>query len=296
VVDRALVVAEPESPDRPFQWASRCGELLVLLAAGSQSAWVFEPEDAQSTLHQVWLPGVPTCRPVVWNDKLLVATSDAQVWLFDPHSGAAAAAPFQGAITADAMPGFRGLAVVDENQAVVCDRRGRLWRLRLQQQPVPCLTGSPAAGNSPVGSAPAVVGGSVFALDQGGRLARFELPELEPQPAELQATEPAWGPLAAGGRIWLADASGRLACVSAAGELLWEVTIEGGPLRAAPLVDGQSVWLPTAHCAVVRLALETGEQLGRVQIGRVLTSGVLRCGGRLVVCTADGALVEVGPP
>ncbi len=293
VVDQALAVAEMEGPGRPFQWAVACGDLLVLLARESQAAWILEPENTQAGLRRVWLPGAPACRPVAWGDKLLLASTSGQVWLFDPRAGWAAAAPFQASFTLEAMPAMNGLAAVGEGEAVLCDARGRLYVLRMEPQPVPHVAGAQIAAEARIVSSLTAAGKSAFGVDQSGRLVRFEAPELVSIATSVPPVQPTWGPVGAGGRIWLADAKGRVACVSGAGELLWQVTLEGGPPQGVPLVEDQSVWLATADGAVVRLALETGEAIGRAETGRALTSGVLRCGDRLVVCTADGALVEV---
>lgn len=296
IVDQPLAVAGPESTGRPFQWAQMCGDLLVLTASESQSAWVLEPKNAAAGPRRVWLPAAPALRPVVLGDKLLLATRGRQVWLFDPRAGAAAAAPFQAPFTADGLFGLRSLAVVGQSEAILCDAGGRLYELHLEQQPVAHLAGMCSAGQARIVSALAAAGKSLFGVDQGGRLLRFELPELLPVATALEGIQPIWGPLSAGGLIWLADGQGRVACVSAAGDVRWQIVLEGGPPQGLPLVEEEeeSVWLATAHGVVLRLALETGEQLGRTETARRLASGVVRCGGRLAVCTADGALVEVG--
>jgi len=70
--------------------------------------------------------------------------------------------------------------------------------------------------------------------------------------------------------------------------------MKSGLLLGRPLVEQKVVWLATADGTVVRLDLETAKLLGSLHTRRIPTSGVVRVGDRLVVCTADGALLEVG--
>ena len=94
-------------------------------------------------------------------------------------------------------------------------------------------------------------------------------------------------------QIFAATGSGSVACVSHAGERIWQVNV-ASPLVSGPTLSSVSelLYVGTTRGEVIALSIKTGEQRWKIQLETEVLS-VLTTSGRLFVRSADGKLTAL---
>ena len=298
VIDEPAAVADPLRLQGPVaQVVPLANGLLAISAgAGSKELAVCNPADQRPRFDWLKLPSELACSPVSFGRGLLVPGTVGQVFLLDPRDGTPLAEPFQPRLEARSTLAWTVPAVID-NEAVLSDGRGRIFRLGVSEQPKPHLaTLAEATVVEPVVSSVAVCGNTLYGCDAANVLVAFSLPELTRLKEHPLGSPCAWGPARAGDNVLLTTDDGQLIAMDAAGNRLWQVDLPYGPLAGAPLPIDNHYVLASQTGTIWRIEAATGNELGNVDTARPLATGPVLLGRRLLVGGHDGTLYEVRQP
>jgi len=273
------------------------GGLLALAAeAGTDQIGILDPQGQPLRLRWLKTPDTMACAPLSVAGGLLIPGKIGQVFLLDPD-GKPLAEPFQPRIEPGAELNWRTPAAVGDKEAVLADGATKLYRLAVADQPKPHLAAlAEATVAEPIVSPVAVVGETAYAVDGAGVLAAFELPKLTRAKQLTLSGRCVLGPIAVGGRVLLTTDDEKLLCMGAKGERLWQVALPYGPLAGTPLALGGHYLLASQSGVIWRIDAGSGKELGKVDLGLPLGTGVTPLGDQLLVGGHDGTLYEVRQP
>jgi outer membrane protein assembly factor BamB len=273
------------------------GGLLALAAeAGTDQIGILDPQSQPLRLRWLKTPDTLACAPVAVAGGLLIPGKIGQVYLLDPD-GKPLAEPFQPRLEAGVELNWRTPAAVGDREAVLADGATKLYRLAVADQPKPHLAAlAEATVAEPIVSPVAVVGETAYAVDGAGVLAAFELPKLTRAKQLTLSGRCVLGPIAVGGRVLLTTDDEKLLCMGAKGERLWQVALPYGPLAGTPLAIGGHYLLASQSGVIWRIDAGSGKELGKVEVGLPLGTGVTPLGDQLLVGGHDGTLYEVRQP
>jgi len=122
------------------------------------------------------------------------------------------------------------------------------------------------------------------------------LPDLKPaEPIEL-GDRVAWGPHVCEGGLLLTTEGDELLFVEGDGKIRWRQDLKHGACAGKPLVVDGAVFVLDRQGGVARIALADGVEAGYAATGQPAMAGPVALGERLLIATADGALVVVNRP
>jgi hypothetical protein len=178
------------------------------------------------------------------------------------------------------------------------DGHEKLYLLQRMAKPTPHLAAQaeaivgPAALVTPL----AVVGDSVVAGTENGKLARFALPSLELQDSVDLGANVVWGPFGLGDRLLLRTAGDELICLDSSGSIAWrQPALSGGP-GGRPLRLDEEVLLLGSRGSLSLIRLSDGQESAKWDLAQPVVAGPVAFGRRFVLASHDGTLLVVNRP
>lgn len=258
---------------------------------------VVERAGAPERLRSIEIPEPAAIPPMAWMGGVVFPAKIGQVVLLDVGTGRRLAAPFSPRIEPGVEFPWTPPALIGEREIVIADGRLKIYRLGLVDKPVSHLEAlAECVLTEPVSSPLAALTKVVYGVTASGRLLTYHLPDLTVGPDRELGSSLAWGPQRVGDRVLLATAAGELWCLDDQEQLVWKASLAHGSLAGPPL-ETTGGWIVAASTGTVyRIAVDSGQELGRVEVGEPLASGPLLSGDRLVVAGHDGTLHRVRVP
>jgi outer membrane protein assembly factor BamB len=233
--------------------------------------------------------------PDALRGMLLVPTRSGAVNVIDPAKGTASAAPFLPDLGAGAsMDWQRPFVLPSSDHAILADSRGSLYYVSLQSQPQPHLAAErQQQGDVGLIARPIVVGETILTIARGAQadiLRRYRLADLQ---LDTQLDLPGrviWGPHQIGDLGLVMTDQNRLIGFNQQGV---QFDVEGPP---SPLVGNaahvdQSLVLASSSGTVLQLAIDSGREIARAELGEPLGTGpVPFAANRFIVSAGDGTL------
>jgi len=267
------------------------GSIVLSMGAGSDRLAVFDPRRAPRQFRSVRLNDPLSTTPVPMEKGLLVPCRLGQVYLLDPNTGRDVVKPFQAKLAAGQKVAWRRPVPIDQNSVVLADGSHSVYRLTIKSSPARHVAAvAEATLARPIASQLAVVGDTVYAVDEDGQLQRLRLPNLtagKPLPLGAQAT---WGPHRAGQNAFLTTENEQLLCLDGTGEVVWKVTLTHGPLAGPPLPVAGDFLVAYANGVLSRVEGSSGRELGKLETGRPLGAGPVLLGADVLLVGGDGTL------
>ncbi len=283
-------------------WVGQVGKAarrLPVLRRSGPEAWQLRWYD---------LPEALRIPPLPWKGKLLLATDQGPVFVFDPRRGRMLGTPFFPPTVPGKPPQWLPVVAAEAEQAVLVARDGRIWLFEQlpegQQALAPARTKELASSlQGPV----VLFARSAWLRNEQGQLVRVKLPSLAqeqpPQPPQgdkaqpLAALAPIWGPSFCGpDRVLWLTRRGTLLCLGPE-KLLWSRPFQGRlPVGQPVRLNPQQGLLAVTSGEVLQLDLDTGALRSAYRVGETLAGTPLPGKeGRVLVPTLGGALCAVEP-
>lgn len=271
------------------------GRLAIGASQGQSKALIAEGA-APRAMHWLSLPDPLGAAPVGFAGGLLAPGKLGQVFVLDPATGRQLIAAFQPRLQSGETFAWSNPVRLGENEVLLADGRNSLYRLGIADKPQPHLVALATAElPGPVSSPVVALTKTAYAVDGAGQLRAYSLPDLKPGPV-LPLGGVQWGPARAADRALVLTRGGELACFDEAGQQLWKVAWPHGPLAGAPLAGKDGYLLATVSGTVFRMAADSGQELGKCDVGEPLGAGPVAVGDRLCLAAHGGALLMVASP
>jgi hypothetical protein len=218
------------------------------------------------------------------------------VFVLDPATGRQMIAPFQPRLQSTETIAWSNPVRLGEQELLLADGRSSLYRLGIVDKPQPNLTALATAElPGPVTSPIVALAKTAYAMDGQGQLRSYGLPDLKPGPVTpLGGAQ--WGPAQAGERALVLTLGGELACFDDQRQMLWKVAWPHGPLAGVPLAAKDGYLLAAVSGTVFRVAADSGQELGKCDVGEPLDAGPVAVGDRVCLAAHGGALLVVAAP
>jgi len=269
---------------------------LAISAGGGQAKALIAEGGAARALRWLALPDPLGAAPIGFAGGLLAPGKLGQVFVLDPKTGQQLIAPFQPRLESGETFAWSNPVLLGEKELLLADGRKSLYRLGIADKPQPNLIALATAElPGPVSSPLVALAKTAFAVDGGGQLRAYSLPDLKAGPVwELGGAQ--WGPAQVADRVLVLTHGGELACLDDQRQLVWKVAWPHGALTGAPLAAKDGYLLATVSGTVFRVAAASGEELGSLDVGEPLGAGPVAVGDRLCLAAHGGALLMVAIP
>ncbi|HVW36425.1 MAG TPA: PQQ-binding-like beta-propeller repeat protein, partial [Pirellulales bacterium] len=271
------------------------GGLAIGAAEGQPKALIADGA-ANRALHWLSLPDPLGAAPIGFAGGLLAPGKLGQVFVLDPATGRQLIAAFQPRLQSGETFAWSNPVRLGENEVLLADGRNSLYRLGIADKPQPHLVALATAElPGPVAAPVVALAKTVYAVDGAGQLRTYSLPDLKPGPVSpLGGAQ--WGPARAADRVLVLTHGGELACFDESRQQLWKVAWPHGSLAGAPLAGKDGYLLATVSGTVFRMAADSGQELGKCDVGEPLGAGPVVIGDRLCLAAHGGALLLVACP
>jgi outer membrane protein assembly factor BamB len=259
---------------------------------------VFEPgkSPAEARLRNVALTSPLSGQAIAFAGGLLAPCQEGQVFLLDPRTGVEIAKPFQPQLEAGQKYRWSRPAPKGNDQFVIADDSGGLYCVDVKSDPTKHLAEHATIRlDDPVVSPVAVLGDRMYAVDRADSLVRVDLPDLTDKTQQSLGAKCVLGPVTVGDSVLLVTNDELMHVIDASGKMRSDSLPHGVP-TAPPLVDGAQWLLASPAGTVWRVDPATGEELGRLDTGLALGSGLAAFGNRLLVAGHDGTLYLIAKP
>ncbi len=301
IQDQASRAAPTSIPAAPLTEAADLGGgRLAAAALGTAQALVVDPANAQQPATSMQLAGKLCGGLVAWRDGFLAPTEVGQVFYIAPRPDEPPVTPFQPTLTPGRSYQWLRPAVIGDGEAsqfVVSDGDQQLHLVALQRGAAPHLAAVKTVdvGPAPLTSPLAVLGSTVYAGTDDGRLITFALPELTRGDGLEIGGRIAWGPHASAGGLLLATDAGELLLV-ADGAVRWRQQLEHGKLVGEPLTTGATVLVLHNTGRLSTISLSDGAETSFVDVGQPAIAGPVPLGERVIVVAPDGTMLVINRP
>ncbi len=277
------------------------GGRMALGSPGTKTLVHFRPEAPRGPLTKIELPEPLACPVVAWDDTFVAPTTVGQVYLYEADTGNQWGSPFQPKLSVESKYEWLQPAVYGsgaESSLVISDGKENIFLLRRATSPQANLekqTEGPVSG-SPLVTPLAVVGDMVYAGNQGNRLSRYSLPDLQPQEDIPLGGSVVWGPHSVGENMLLTTSDNQMICVGSEGSVVWQQALSHGHPTGVPLLDSGTVTLVWQQSGLSQLDLSNGTENGYLDLPQPVVTGPIAFGKRLLMASADGALLILDRP
>lgn len=301
VLDQPLAPqgATPADPTLSYGADLGAGRAAFCRPGVSNQIALVDPADG-ARVRWVTLPSKLACEITPFADGLLAPLSVGQVFYLRASDGQSAAAAFQPRLEPNTEVLFKPAGVVGEDgrQFVIADGRDKIYLVALGEQPPASLnlTSEAKVGQFPLASRALVIGDTVLAAHEESGIVRFALPSLSPAGELDLPGVVAWGPYRVGELIIVATADAKLLGVSANGEIVWNVSLQGGDLAGPPLAVADGFLLAYRSGLCERRSLQDGAVQGQIDVEHPLAAGPVRFLDRIVLTTGDSTLLVIESP
>ncbi|MCA9196564.1 MAG: PQQ-binding-like beta-propeller repeat protein [Planctomycetales bacterium] len=258
---------------------------------------------AQSRLSPVMLQtdgDAASSRPVPFGNGILYTGQSGAVYLLNPQTGGSLVHAFQPTVSVGSSIQWPRPAI-QQDAAILSDGQKRLLKLQVVNQPQPHLDAALQSDTELQPIAPlAVAGERVYTVQRdvgADSVVAIQTSDLQPinETWDLNGRI-SYGPVSVAGKLALLSTdAGELAAYGGNGPL-WKIDFPHGDLAGDPAVSGSDLLVCTVQGKVVRIAAATGQELGMVDIGEPLDSGVVLFGSRIVVVGGDGTIHVAAAP
>jgi hypothetical protein len=277
---------------------------------------VFNPDDYSTWLHldpagetrrlrlvkSAVKPVQASCRPVAFQNGVLLPCVDGRVLLLDPAKGEQQTLPFQPRLQPGEEVVWRRPAVIGGGgDFVIADDQRRVYRVGIKPQPQPFLGELQQKQlDLSITSDLATVGDTIYGVAQdGGKNVLLALDPAKLEPAgqwDLEGGRITWGPRCVGDMVLVVINARRMYGFDAGREPLWSeaVDIPGQPL-SDPLIRNGEFIFASADGTVWSVSEESGEVAKRLSVGEPLVTGPAAIGKQLMV-GGEGTLYIIPPP
>jgi len=295
-----VVALDSDRLTHPVEHVVAVGDDLLAMNTGgnARQLMIFDANQTPQRLRLLPLPDPAGCSPLMYGGGLLVPTTVGQVFLLDPRTGQKMAEPFQPPLDNGNPPQWRLPALTDDGKVLLSDGRTTIYSLEIVGQPTRRLNASQKADTAaPIVSPVATCGNAAYAVDATGAVHAFRLPQLtEIESPVGPGGRPVWGPGRVGSHVMLATDDNRLTCFDGEGKLVFQTEMAHGALAGRPLAVEGGFVAASIDGVVWRIDAKTGEELGKVDVGRPLGCGPVRLGTRLLLVGVDGTLYQIQLP
>jgi outer membrane protein assembly factor BamB/TolA-binding protein/predicted nucleic acid-binding protein len=298
VLDVPTVAMEATRLPAPMGSVAALGKNMLAIApeSGATQINVFEPSD-KTRYGWLVLSEKSACPPIGLGGGLVAPVQSGAIFLLDPQTGKPLAAPFMARVDSGVKPAWQKPAPCGKQEFVIADGKATLYRIGRVDSPKPHLAALDQIEIASDGLSPvAVLGNLAFVAGSGGSLEIIELPKFKRLNEVKLSGHCAWGPAEIGERILLATDDEQLVCIDAKGEKLWQVPLAYGKLAGSPHATSEGFICASVSGIVWRIDGKTGQEIGKVEIGRTLGSGAVKLGERMFVLGSDGSIYEVKQP
>ena len=274
------------------------GSLCLIPGENPVNLRVFEPDAAAGAtrLRGLLLPSPLSGDAIVFADALLAPLEAGAVHLLNPRGGEKLAGPFQPPLEAGRKYRWCRPAAVGNDQFVIADDQGGLYRVALKNAPQKHLAAETAIQLAdPLVSPIAVLENHVYGVDQRDSLVRVNWPNLTEKKLQPLGAKCVLGPVKVGDYVLLATNDNLLHVIDASGKMRSGPLPDGIPL-AEPLVDGPNWLFASAAGTVWQVEASTGKEQARADTGLALGSGLALFGNRLLVAGHDGTFYLIDKP
>lgn len=315
-----IVAAGLSRADGKPRWETRLAEPLtsVVLSSDGSSVTVATAAGANASLTVTDFTGlkvVPLAAAaatnagtatqatsaLAWREGTIVASPSGEISLIDSKTAALKAEPFQLRL----RPGQRlenlRLAAVGEkgSQFLVADGEQALYVIGLAdgagQQLVELASAKLEA--PPISGLAVGENNFVGLVDRRGQLVTFTVPELKPVASlDLKAQAIVAGPTRIGDVVVLATDRDELVGLDRSLGQAWKVPLPHGPPAGDVVADGANIVLACQTGWLCRIDATSGAEIAAVDLGQSLAGTPLVVGGKVIVPTADGAILRVTLP
>ncbi len=278
------------------------GRYVMVNQEKSEQVAVFDPTREREKLRLVTLslPANSSASPecVLMSGGLLMPMDNGRVMFMNWETGGAMGSPFQ----PPAKPGDKVawttpiVNPANPEQLLIGDSRSKLYRLRVAEQ-VRELS-STQVSQKFIG--PAAASGSNWVAAAAGAssdtLVTYSAASLEETGQRIMSGRIIYGPVGIGDIVLLQTADNKLHRIDAEAQSLWTIDIPSGIPAAVPtMIDGK-LMVVGAEGWILMLDPQSGEEVGRVDIGQPLSGNPLVAGNQLLVPGSEGIVFFVGRP
>ncbi len=298
IIHDAYIALKPAELDAPLQSAIGfpAGQVLLVLPEGAGRISFYDPEERTPRFRWILLPDPLSGIPGVFRSQLLVGTRVGQVHWLDLRTGQNLAEPFQAPMIAGESLRWSQPMVISENEILIAENRGRIFRLGLADEPTPHLKSlGQTQWEKPLSGRLTVLGSVLWAIDEEGTAICFRLPELAQLATETLGDRVIWGPYAVGSLALGATRESWFG-LDQSGKLSWRQPLPRGVPTGSPMLRDSSVIVAAKDGYLLRVDLATGRTLAELDLAVPLAGGPILLGEDLLVGGADGTLYRVRIP
>lgn len=278
------------------------GRFVMVNQEKSEQVAVFDPTREREKLRLVTLSipantkASPEC--VLMSGGLLMPMDNGRVMLMNWETGGALGSPFQ----PPAKPGDKVAWTTpivnpsDAEQLLIGDSRAKLYRLRVSEQ-IRELSSTPVSQKF-IG--PAAASGANWVAAAAGAssdtLVTYSAASLEETGQRIMSGRIIYGPVGIGDIVLLQTADNKLHRIDSAAQSLWTIDIPSGIPAAVPMMIDGKLMVVGEDGWILMLDPQSGQELGRVEIGQPLSGNPLVAGNQLLVPGSEGIVFFVGRP
>ncbi|MCA9230534.1 MAG: PQQ-binding-like beta-propeller repeat protein [Planctomycetales bacterium] len=302
VQDEATSPPTGNSTGQSYSYSVDLAEGRMALASAEAAKLLhYLPDASNSPLQEIPIPGPVSGSPVIWGEGFVVPTNVGQVYLFDSISGEALGSPFQPPLVPGRTYQWLTPAVIgegDSSRLLLSDGVESIYLVARLASPQPHLEAEAVSEVGPDALVTRLAATSDFvcAGTSSGRLARYELPNLQAMPAVELGAQVEWGPYAAEEQIFFATDADEMVCIDSQGQFAWRQPLPHGQPTGKPLADDGAFFVSWRTGGLSRLALEDGTESEYVQLDQPVVAGPVAFGRRAVLTAFDGTLLIVDLP
>lgn len=290
------------TPKYPPQLASAIdlGAGGVVFGTAAETPWLVTYDQGGPPARWVKMSHPLATSPARLGSGFVVPLKIGQVLYCDPAHGNREIAAFQPRLqprqTISWLP--VGTPEGPSEQCVLCDGTEMIYQLQLTDGAQPTLEAiqSASIGALPLSTRIAIAGNHAWIGTSDRRLAAFELSTLKVAREVKLSGNIAWGPYATADQLLLATSDNQLYCLTANGEVKWQVPLHDGELAGPPLETDRTLLLSLKKGIIQAIDLATGTILGERDLGQPLATGLVPFEKRYLVAAHDGTLLEVEQP